>query len=64
MKADPVLLSVISDLFVNLAAGWLGTAFIVPLTSKRPKFKWWVLCVHLIFGMLSLLIAYILRKFI
>jgi len=62
MKPDPVFLNIISELFVNLSAGWFGVAFIVPLTSKRPKFKWWVLPIHIGFGIVSLLFSYTLRK--
>ena len=36
-KINPTFLVIVSDLFVNLSAGWLGAAFIIPATSKAPK---------------------------
>lgn len=29
----------LSELFVNLSAGWFGAAFIVPLTSGKPRLR-------------------------
>ncbi len=34
---NPVILSVISDLLINLSAGWLAAAVIIPFGLKRPK---------------------------
>lgn len=63
MKIDPVLAIVFSDLFVNLSAGWLGAAFIVPVISKPPrKISFSLLTINISLAMLSLLIAYVLRK--
>lgn len=62
MRLDPIFLIILSDLFVNLAAGWFGSAFILPITSRKKKFAWWVLLMHIGFGTISLLVSYILRR--
>ncbi len=54
--------SIISDLFVNLAAGWFGVVFIVPIQSKRVKVKFWLLTTNLVLGILCLEIAFLLRS--
>jgi hypothetical protein len=36
MKIDSLLFGVVSDLLINLSAGWFGAAFIVPAFSDRP----------------------------
>jgi len=51
---DPLLLITLSDLFVNLSAGWFGAAIIVPLTEPKLKLKLWVLTTNLLFGILFL----------
>jgi len=41
MKSDSAWFTVISDLFVNLSAGWLGVAFIVPnFSAKKPPLRY------------------------
>lgn len=35
MKLEPIWLSAISDLFINLSAGWLAAAFITPNFSRK-----------------------------
>lgn len=57
----PILLSILSDLFVNLSAGWFGAAFIVPITTKKSKIRWWILTVNIAYGILTLVISLILR---
>ena len=37
MIIDATLLRITADLFVNLAAGWIGAAVIVPAGSRRPQ---------------------------
>ena len=65
MKFDPAFLSVFSDLLVNLSAGWFGVIFIISPTIKRAKrANFLILTVDLIFAIVSLLIAFMLRKFI
>ena len=57
-----VFLSVLSDLFVNLAAGWLGAVFIAPNFSSEKKSKvWLVLIVDLVSAILCLLVALFLK---
>lgn len=61
-KPDAAWLSVLSELLVNLAAGWFGAAVIVPQTV--PAFSQTstvVLLVNIGFGVFSLVIAYKLR---
>lgn len=61
---DPIFLLVISDLFVNLSAGWIGAALILPTNLPRNrKGKVWVLIIDLGYGILILVIAYTLRSF-
>jgi len=61
-RLDPLFVIILSDLFVNLSAGWFGAAFIVPLVSKRSKLKFRVLFLNLLFGTISLVVAYVLRR--
>jgi hypothetical protein len=61
---DPLLRDLISDLFVNLAAGWFGAAIIVPVFSRRPRLKWVSLTIDVILGIVFLTFAYGIRKFI
>ena len=62
-EVDPVWLLLSSDLFVNLAAGWLAAIFIVSPASKWPrKVNLWVLTGNLLFATFSLVAAFKLRK--
>lgn len=61
-KLDPIFLLVLSDLFVSLSAAWLGAAIIVPIGAKRPKLKFWLLSVNLIFAIILLTLGYQLRR--
>ena len=55
--------SVISDLFINLSAGWIGAAIIVPITTtKRGKISLLYLLTDVAFAILALLIAIKLRN--
>jgi len=55
--------SVISDLTVNLAAGFFGAAFIVPAISKRgTKINLWLLTMNSALGILFLVVAFLARK--
>lgn len=59
---NDVLLSVISDLNVNLAAGFFGAAFIVPSVSKKGiKVNLWLLTMNSALGILFLALAYLAR---
>lgn len=62
LRLDPLFLTIVSDLFVNLSAGWFGAAFIVPVASKKPKLKWWVLLLNISFGIISLVNAYLIKN--
>jgi len=58
-QIDPQIGQILSDLFVNLSAGWLGAAFIVPIVSnRRGKIKLFILTANIILGILALIIAY------
>lgn len=62
---DTVLLSTISDLLVNLAAGWFGSIFVIVIyPQKRMKKKQLILTANLGAAILSLVVAYILRKYL
>lgn len=60
-QIDPLWLTIFSDLFVNLAAGWFGAVIIVPFISRRQKVPWWLLIFNVMSGILALFIAYFLR---
>ena len=60
---DLVWFGILSDLFINLAAGWFGAVFIVPLQSKRfRQLDWLILTVNLSLGILALIAAFELRR--
>ena len=62
MSINPAWSSVVSDLFVNLSAGWFGAAFIVPNFSNVKGAKRLVMLTgDLVFAIVSLLIASWLR---
>ena len=48
---------VFSDLFVNMAAGWFGAAFIFPMTSKSLRLNLRLLFYNIACGILCLIIA-------
>lgn len=59
MVAD--FLKILSDLFVNLAAGWLGATIIFPIFNKEEgRFDWFMLLTNIFFAILSLGVAYFL----
>ena len=63
IRIEPVFAGVLSDLFVNLAAGWLGIVFIVPNFSKvSGRRKWFVLMTDLLFAIVCFELALIFRK--
>lgn len=59
MQAFP---SVVSDLMVNLSAGWFGAAFILPMTTKKFKINWRLLTINILCGILALLAAVLFRS--
>ena len=61
-QIDPTFLQILSDLFTNLSAGWLGAAFVVPIISKRRvKVKLGMLTANILLGIVALLFAYQLK---
>ena len=59
MKAE-----IISDLFVNLAAGWIGAVLIFPINQNKPrKIRLWLLTANISFATLALLFAYLIKKY-
>ena len=65
MTFDPVLTSTLSDLSVNLSAGYLGAAFITPGISRKPTAKrLMLLTTFIVTGTMWLTVAYALRKII
>lgn len=62
-KPDEAWLSVLSELLVNLAAGWFGAAFIAPnFIASRADYKPLILLADITLGIVCLLIAHRLRK--
>lgn len=63
-RIDSVALSVISELFVNLSAGWFLAAFVVPNSSEKLSLaaRLGLLTVDLILGIVCLVIALRLRR--
>lgn len=60
---DPNLAGVISELLVNLSAGWFAAALIVPLQAKKPKsIGFRLLTTNVGLGILALIIAFTIRK--
>jgi len=59
MHVVSIWFSVISDLFINLAAGWFGAVIVVPITSQQSeKVKLGLLTTNLLLAILSLVIAF------
>jgi len=53
----------LSQLFINLAAGWFGVVFIIPGITQLNSFADFLwLTRNILFGILSLLIAIIITK--
>ncbi|MBI3559421.1 hypothetical protein HY085_03415 [Candidatus Gottesmanbacteria bacterium] len=57
---NPVVLSAVSDLLINLSAGWLAVAVIIPFGLKRPK-RLRALTLNFIAAILFLVLAIKLR---
>ncbi len=61
--AMPIWLTIFSDLFVNLAAGWVGAVVIVPnFTHERGRRKFFVLTGDILAIILCLVMAFIFRR--
>lgn len=63
MRIDAIWLQIISDLCVNLSAGWIGAAVAIPATSKlNKKVNLGVLTVNLALAIVFLIAAFELRS--
>ncbi len=63
MRIDPVWFTLLSELFVNLSAGWFGAAFVVPAITEQPlSWDLSVLTIDVCLGMLFLVFAFQFRK--
>jgi len=62
METDRRWGGVISDLLINLAAGWFGAVVIVPVFVGGQNLDWWLLLFDITAGILSLKMAVILRE--
>jgi hypothetical protein len=61
-SAKLALRQILSELLVNLAAGWYGAAVIIPFSSGEPiTVNLNVLTANIIFGTVCIIIAYKLR---
>jgi hypothetical protein len=59
------LINILSDLFVNLSAGWLGATVVIPLQRPRDEsFDWMALIINFSFSILSLAVSYYLVKLV
>lgn len=52
----------LSDLLINLAAGWLGSIVIVPAFAGGIEIDWWLLLFDATAGILSLKMAVVIRS--
>lgn len=60
---DPLFALVLSDFLINLSAGWAGAAIIVsPLTKPVRKVNPFLLTTNITSAIVSLVVAYLLRK--
>ena len=57
-----IFLNSISDLLINLAAGWFGAAFILPMTIRKFKANIKILLINLSCGIITLLLAVLIRS--
>ena len=61
-KLHPTLFLTISDVLVNLSAGWFGAVFIVPVFSEKPLvFNIPLLILDIILGIVFCGVAFKLR---
>jgi len=62
-KIDPVFLLAVSDLLINLSAGWFATVLILPnLAEIHSLSNWFILTGNILAGIVSLYLGYKLRK--
>ena len=64
MKLDQTILSVTADLFVNIAAGWIGAIIIVPnFSEKKGREKGLVLILDSAAAIICIGIAVIFKQY-
>lgn len=62
---DKTFLAVLSDLFINLSAGWFGVVVIVPnFTKEKGIKKFLILTIDIAFAIVCLVISYLLRRIV
>lgn len=59
---DPLALLTLSDLLVNLSAGWLGSAIIIPIAIEKPKMRFLTLTINIILAIVAFGTSFLLRK--
>lgn len=63
MSVSGLWLEVVSELCVNLSAGWIGAAVVIPVTSKLDrKINLGVLTMNLTAAIVFLVLAFELRR--
>lgn len=63
MRFDAVWAQIVSELCVNLSAGWIGAAVVIPVTSKLDKkINLGVLTVNFALAIVFLVAAFELRS--
>ncbi len=63
MIFNPAWSAIVSDLFINLSAGWLGAVLIVPnFSEEKGRRRALVLTADVLLATISLGIAFVLRR--
>lgn len=60
VKIDSVFLLTLSDFLVNMAAAWVGAAFVIGTKTKKAKLR--LLTMNIAYAIFCLITAYMLRK--
>lgn len=59
---DKIMAEIISDLFINLASGWIGAAIILPATTHTSKkINRFILTYNLIIATVILVVVFIIK---
>jgi len=62
---DVFWLAAFSDWLINLSAGWLASAFVIPAIGKRPtKVNFWILTVNVLLAIVTLFLAVSIKRFL
>ena len=63
IKVDGIILGALSELFINLSAGWFFSAFLVPFSQDLSiQTRIFLLTVDLVLGIVCLLLGIKLRR--